>query len=215
MIALSGLDGAGKSTQIDVLVKFFESKGKKVEVFWSRGGYTPGMEWLKRRLRKSNKSLIPSKQGNTKERDIAFSKASVRRLWLSLAIFDLILYYGFILRFKKWMGKTIISDRYLFDTLIDFQSNFPKEKVDSWILWKLLKIMAMKPKHHFVLTVPVEESLRRSKLKNEPFPDSKKVLEYRLKKYLDYCTRNPKVHHIDGNKPVDEVEREIMSYFKA
>jgi hypothetical protein len=31
--------------------------------------------------------------------------------------------------------------------------------------------------------LPVDESIRRSKLKNEPFPDSKEVLESRLSIY--------------------------------
>jgi hypothetical protein len=31
--------------------------------------------------------------------------------------------------------------------------------------------------------LPVDESIRRSKLKNEPFPDSKEVLESRLSVY--------------------------------
>lgn len=215
MIALSGLDGAGKTTQIDVLIKHFESKGKKIEVFWSRGGYTPGMEWLKRKLRKSKNSNIPSEQGNSKERDLAFSKVIVRRIWLSLAIIDLILHYSLILRLKRGFGRIIICDRYLFDTLIDFQSNFPNENADSWILWKILKLLALKPKYHFVLTIPVEESLRRSTLKNEPYPANAKVLEYRLMRYLDYCNNNTRVHHIDCNKPVDEVKREILSYIES
>ena len=51
MIAFSGLDGAGKSTQIDLLRKKFLNERKSVFVFWSRGGYTPGMLFFKKSRR--------------------------------------------------------------------------------------------------------------------------------------------------------------------
>ena len=48
LLTFSGLDGAGKSTQINLLVDWFEKRGNKVSCLWARGGYTPGFEILKR-----------------------------------------------------------------------------------------------------------------------------------------------------------------------
>jgi len=47
IIFFSGLDGAGKSTQIDILKNHYLNQNKKVYYFWSRGGYTPGFQRLK------------------------------------------------------------------------------------------------------------------------------------------------------------------------
>tara|TARA_R110002049_G_scaffold303988_1_gene498773 strand:+ start:9726 stop:10376 length:651 start_codon:yes stop_codon:yes gene_type:complete len=211
IIAFSGLDGAGKSTQIELLKNYFENYGEKVILFWSRGGYTPGMQFLKDLMRKSKNSKIPSGQGHSKEREKSFSNPFIRKIWLSLAILDLIFFYGIYLRFKSIFGYRVICDRYIFDTHIDFKLNFPQEKVDKWLLWKLLIIFAKKPKRHFVLTIPVKESIRRSALKDEPFPDSEETLDLRLKDYLDFVKKQSFAIHIDGTKDIDEIHNFIKN----
>ena len=47
MIAFSGLDGAGKSPQIDLLTSVYKTNNKKSIMFWCRGGYSPGMLYSK------------------------------------------------------------------------------------------------------------------------------------------------------------------------
>ena len=55
MIAFSGLDGAGKSTQIDLVAKKYKSLGSKSIILWARGGYTPGMKFIKNLFKSRNK----------------------------------------------------------------------------------------------------------------------------------------------------------------
>ena len=61
------------------------------------------------------------------------------------------------------MNNNIICDRYLIDTLIDFKIAFPKEKLETKILWRLLELIALKPDFNFVCTIPVSESVVRSR----------------------------------------------------
>lgn len=209
IIAFSGLDGAGKSTQIGLLESYLKKYDKKVKLFWSRGGYTPGMQFLKDLMRKSKNSKIPSIEGHSKEREKSFSNPFVRKTWLSLAILDLIFFYGIYLRFKSIFGCTVICDRYIFDTHIDFKLNFPQENVDRWLLWNILLVFAKKPKRHFILTISVKESIRRSALKDEPFPDSKETLDLRLKEYLDFVKKQSFAIHIDGTESIDDIHKFI------
>ena len=51
LISFSGLDCAGKSTQISLLKEYLQGKGYEVSEVWSRGGYTPGIETMKKILR--------------------------------------------------------------------------------------------------------------------------------------------------------------------
>ena len=65
LVVFSGIDGAGKSTQIELLKSWFLNRKIKVKVLWARGGYTPGMTYLKKSLRMFlGKSVIPSGKSN-------------------------------------------------------------------------------------------------------------------------------------------------------
>ena len=211
-IAFSGLDGAGKSTQIDLLKKYFVTQGKPVLVFWSRGGYTPGFVLLKKLLRFIAGKKLP-KAGNSKERDKAISNPKIQRVWLNVALLDLIFYYSIYLRFQKViLRKTIICDRYIYDTYIDFKLTFSNQDFECFFLWKTLNKLALKPSKHYVALITVEESLKRSIIKGEPFPDTEETLINRLSFYKEYL-KSSKSTYIDGfgdrldihNRVVNEV----------
>ena len=210
MIAFSGLDGAGKSTQIDLVAKKHNSKGSKSLILWARGGYTPGMRILKNFFKISKQTSKKESDKRASSREKSFSNPLIRKVWLSLSILDLILLYGFYVRIKEFFGVKIICDRFIYDTLLDFRLNFPDEKIEKWILWKLLLFISVKPRKHFVITIPVTESQHRSKLKNEPFPDSKEVLESRLKAYMKYVATDKTALHIDGTHKIDAIHSEII-----
>ena len=74
MIVFSGLDGAGKSTQIELLKFYFKNSGVPVISFWSRGGYTAGMEFVKKIMRLLNINSIPKKSGNSAKKKKIFFK---------------------------------------------------------------------------------------------------------------------------------------------
>jgi thymidylate kinase len=184
LIVFSGTDGAGKSTQIARLEEALHLTGERTARFWARGGYTPLFSFLKAGLRRAKLGSLP-KPGASTERVQHFQSARVRKIWLTIAILDLVLCYAIWLRAKLWMGRAVLCDRYLEDTLLDFGRNFPQERVGQWKFWRFLVALSPKPNHRFLLLVPPEESARRGKLKNEPFPDSPETLAWRYAGYQD------------------------------
>lgn len=208
-IVFSGLDCSGKSTQIEFLRNEFEKKGKKNLVFWSRGGYTPGFQKLKDLMRSISGKKLP-KPGFTPQRQKALSNPIIRRIWLSIAMLDLIYYYSIYLRIKYLLNYNIICDRYIMDTNIDFNLAYPKVKTHNWLLWKILKFTAIKPKLHFVSTIPVNESIKRSKNKFEPYPDSPETLKKRLMIYKDQISQNKRLIFIDGLRDMHEIKKSIF-----
>lgn len=189
LIVLSGIDGSGKSTQIELISDWFSNKSKKFKVLWARGGYTPGMEFLKSLTRVIlGKKNIPS--GESKNRTKKLNNKLIGNLWISLSIIDLIFFWCFYIKILKYFGYNIICDRYLIDTSFDFERNFKHINFKSNIFWKVLNKMIPEPDFHFVLLISESESQKRSKLKNEPFPDSPETLKWRISKYEEYIKMN-------------------------
>jgi len=214
MIVFSGLDGSGKSTQIQLLETFLIKSERKPFIFWSRGGYTPGFQKLKDMLRKLFPSKLPG-PGISNERTKALSNSSVRKVWLTVAILDLILFYAIVLRYKALWGYTIICDRYLLDTRIDFQLAYPDEDVEQKPLWNFLAKVALQPDLNFISLIPVKESVKRSKQKFEPFPDPPEILAQRYSLYETAFKENRMCHFIDGMKDKDEIHSRIKETLKS
>ena len=72
LISLSGIDGAGKSTQILSIKKYYKQKNLNIKYLWTRGGNTEGMELLKRIARKFSGNRLPA-SGHSKQRDEIFN----------------------------------------------------------------------------------------------------------------------------------------------
>ncbi|MBN1428924.1 MAG: hypothetical protein JXB07_11110 [Anaerolineae bacterium] len=208
LIVLSGLDGAGKSTQIDLLLDELRAQGKNGRYLWTRGGYTGLFEMLKRMIRRlSGKRIIPD-SGPSRQRTQTFHHPLVRRAWLILAILDLIRVYGLQVRWWRRRGKIVICDRYIWDTLVDFRLNFPQENVETWLLWRVLQWVTPRPDVAFLILIPVEESVRRSDRKGEPYRDTPEVLSRRLAQY-EQLSQGGYWQVLNGQHPVDELARNI------
>ena len=211
LIVFSGVDGAGKSTQIDCLNKQMLLRGLGTEVIWSRGGYTSGVEFVKKLVRLTlGKKTIPS--GRSVRRDKVMSSPLVSRVWLLAALIDLILLYVFIIRFKSLSGSHIICDRYVGDTFIDFSLNFPQVDFEQMWLWKLLVNCSPRPDVGFLFILPEGDSIKRSKLKNEPFPDSLETLKSRIAIYLSSSLfKGQSWMVVDGLESIEATSEKVVN----
>ena len=203
------MDGAGKSTQISLLRDYFSSNKKNSTVYWARGGYTPGFEYLKSFLRFVLGRKLP-KGGRSDQRTKTISKPFVSKLWLNIAIIDLIFIYTY-LRIKSLFGFYIICDRYVEDTKLDFLINFPTSKFQDYTSWKLLQFIKPKPDFSFLLMVSPSLSISRGLEKNEPFPDDEITLKKRYNLYSDPTIFSPNQYKIlDCSVSKDDVFNTIL-----
>jgi len=208
LITFGGLDGAGKSTQIALLTDYLVKCGRKPVYIWTRGGYTAVLQGLKTLSRRILQRRLPP-SGTSPQRSQAFSKWWVRRLWLSLGLLDLLWVYGVQIRWHRYRGRIVLCDRYLWDTAIDFRLNFPQEKLDRYWLWRLLARISPQPDASFLMLLSVEESVLRSGIKGEPFPDPPEVLGQRLACYQELIPRVP-FRVLDGSQPIATLFNQIL-----
>jgi hypothetical protein len=110
LLTFSGLDAAGKSTQIDQLMHHRRQNGDDPVYVWVRGGYTPLFESLKARLCRLPGRAIPP-PGHHPPREQAFRRGWVRRLWLVAALLDLLWLLGVRVRGWRRRGRTVVCDR--------------------------------------------------------------------------------------------------------
>ena len=213
LISFSGTDSSGKSTQIDKIIDFYDNKGRKVKIIWSRGGYTPFFNGLKKLIRKSNTNIIPE-PGESFERDKYMGKRWLKKIWLYLSLIDMIILYGIYFRILNTVGYVIVADRYIWDSHIDFNLKFTNESLGRLLLWKFLVIVSPHPDVSFILTIPADESLRRSNLKDEPFSEKLIQRKKRINLYMDLITKSKWDYVIDGFRPIDEVWSDIRNKLK-
>ena len=209
MISFSGIDCSGKSTQIELLCNELKKQNKRYQVIWSRGGYTPGIQFLKDLISKD-------RSGMTKEERIQYSEkvnsnSAKRKLLFTASLMDLWLYYSVVLRFKELMGITVICDRYIWDTYIDFKMKYPDYDFEKGFWWKLTLKTMLKPKPSFVFFIPAEESMRRSDLKDEPFPEPIEIRKERIERYMNELKNNRWDCVIDATKSIEEVYSNVLT----
>ena len=213
LIVFSGTDGSGKSTQIKLLISEFQKKRFNVKYYWARGGYTPLFLALKKifHISSANKPSTPVKNYF---RERLLKKKWISKIWLYLATLDLLIFYVLYIRIISVFTDVIVCDRYIDDTLIDFKLNFPNSFDEESFLWKLLVLLAPKPNKSFLLLVPVHISLIRSKMKEEPFPDTEESLAFRLQSYLDESIFSPeKYDKIECQSSVKDISEKIKTKF--
>ena len=210
LVVFCGADGAGKSAQIEAIDFALREKNITPTRVWARGGYTPLFLAVKRAARMLACGRLP-KAGKHGQRTRILQDKGVSRMWLSIAILDLIAFWGVWVRIKQLYGGLVICDRYIDDTRLDFRRNFPAIEFEKMWLWSLLEHVVPIPNIAFLLWVPVDVSLRRSKQKNEPFPDDEATLSWRLEAYLDnFLFPTARYVRLDGRRSMSELSEEII-----
>lgn len=190
LIALSGVDCAGKTTQREALRRALTAWGSPPLVLWTRAGYTPGLEALKRLARRlvlcrprRARTGVSREPARYPRRAADLRHPLKRRLWLTAALLDLLWIYGVRLRVARWLGRTVVCDRYLLDCLVDLRVNFPDDGVERRALTRLLRRLSVRPDAAFCLWLPPEVSLERARTKQRFHWETPEVLGERARAY--------------------------------
>jgi thymidylate kinase len=155
-VTFSGVDGAGKSTVIDVLAYRIEKQLRKpVVVLRHRPSLLPILSVWTKGKQKAHQDATNNLPRQGKNKNIVSSFARFSYYYLDFLIGQFVVYFKYILR-----GYVVIYDRYYFDFINDSKrSNIILSKKISSFGYQFL----LKPKFNFFLFADANTILERKK----------------------------------------------------
>ena len=210
VLALSGIDSAGKSTQRDLLIEGLRSEDETPVRLWTRPGYSRRLTMAKKLIwrihgkKKTVRDRVSSASGQYPRRASTLGHPLKRWGWLTIALLDLLWVYAVEVRFWRALRRPVICDRYLLDSLVDFRVNFPDDRVEDRLLCKLLRALSVRPDVAFCLLVPAEESMRRTTERRRHHWELRETLQQRLDQYRALALELD-VQILDGREPVERI----------
>lgn len=193
-ISVEGTDGAGKSTQIELLLKYL--KGRGCDYVFTR---EPGGTYISEKIR--NIILDTDNEGMTAETEAllyAASRAQHVREKIIPAVNA---------------GKTVICDRYV-DSSIVYQGVGRRLGRESVKIINDFATGGFMPDLTLFFDLPAEESVKRRKSTGSLDRIEKEDITFHKSIYDGYSVladENPKrIKRIDASKSVEEVHKEVL-----
>lgn len=191
-ITFEGIDGVGKSTQLDLLEKYLVAEGKEVLRTLEPGGTELGQEI---------RHLLLHRKGDVSPRAEALLYAADRAHHVATKI-----------RPALAAGKVVLSDRY-FDSSVAYQGaarELDVEEVKQISLWAIDHLI---PDLTVLLDLPADEALaRRSNKGTEPDRLEREQLEFFERARSEYLSMasEPRFLVIDATNSVEQIHQQVL-----
>ncbi|MFN8671010.1 MAG: dTMP kinase [Candidatus Sericytochromatia bacterium] len=197
-ITFEGVEGAGKTTQIGLLKNFLEEKGKKVIITREPGGTILGKK-IRHLILNPDEEDKPSKMCE-----------------LMLYIADRAHHVENLINKHLEEGFFVISDRYV-DSSIAYQGYARGANIEQLILLNDIATKGLKPNITFILDIDPQKSMDR--ISKERVLDRMELekIDFHIKVRNGFLKIAEKDVHrvkiINADKSIDEVKKDICSYF--
>ena len=212
LVALSGMDGSGKSTAATALVEHLGARGVEAEVSWARLGQqaelldrlaTP----VKRLMGRSGTVADPVAAGGpdvTKTqdpRDASGRRSPISWAWIAIVAWASARTYRRAARAARRRGVSVVCDRWSTDAIVDLKLRYGRHRLGEAILRRV----PPRPDLAVLLEIDAATSAER-----KPRDQADRVLAQMEGRYADEATRAG-LARVDARWPREEVERQLRA----
>ena len=184
LISLSGIDGSGKSSAAQVLLKVFATSDVLAYPCWIRFG---SVDWFRKAspISKNNQNEVSFSGSTThlERRQNKLKNPFLRMGWLVLNLAYMTLFYNLKVRLSTWFGYVVICDRYIYDALVEIEASLPNSssliRLSEWLLMHFCP----KPQLSWLFDLTPGEALSRQKFERSSV-SLEKELAFERERYL-------------------------------
>jgi dTMP kinase len=190
-ITFEGIDGVGKSTQLDLLQQWLEGRGREVIRTLEPGGTELGQEI---------RHLLLHRKGDVAARAEALLYAADRAHHVATKI-----------RPALAEGKVVLSDRY-FDSSVAYQGAARELDVDEVRNISLWAVDNLIPDLSVLLDLDAEAAIqRRNKTGTEPDRLEREKVDFFVRARAQYLelAKEPRFLVVDATLSIDEIQQQI------
>ena len=198
-LSFEGIEGAGKTTQVEKLQKYLHSLEKQVTLFREPGGTEFG-EGLRKSILNCKVPLAPIAE--------AYLFASSRAQLLQQKILPLL----------KRPDQAVIVDRY-YDSSVAYQGFGRELGAETIALIHQSSPLHYMPHLTFYLHIPFQVSFSRMTNRGQTkdyFESQEELFFQKMAQGFDWCAQNypHRVVRIEGNQSVDLVYKDVINTFR-
>ncbi len=160
VVSLSGIDGSGKSAAIRALREAMVLCEIPTRVVWSRGGFTFGMQAVKKAARTALPAGIPG-PGQSAAKARLLSGRVAGTLFAAAVVVEQAMHYLIRVRLPRRAGFSILCDRSGIDTAVDLLAKLSPDRLVARRAAGLVLSSAPKADLAILLRLSAEEAARR------------------------------------------------------
>ncbi len=202
LLCVCGIDGSGKSSHAEALRTALECCEVPVRVVWMRGGYSALSEGVKRLARRSS-SRVP-RSGDASAKTRVYRGGALRWVWAWWVALEQVSLAVLRVRLARGLGRTVVTQRYVPDTLVDLAQRFGvrfAERAPGRFLRRFT------PEPDLILLLDLDGATAFAR---KPDDWSSEILEVRRALYRGVLEGRPRVVSLDARRPRQQLEHEVV-----